>query len=115
MKVGKLLRDLTAVPAFVTDYWAFEVGGKVYLQSLARFSGTLFWHIISAEGSVGKPSRVLMLSSGVAKTAEDEKTVKEGPESLLKAIKEKRLAPFDHVDPAKDRRDKEFNILLKGI
>jgi len=113
--VVKQLRDTTSVPAFMADFWSFEVKGKLYLYALSRFGGSLYWAVVSASGSLGKPERVMVLSSGVAKTAAEEAIILGGPEVLLSSLKEGSVEAFDHVDKAKEHREKEFNTLLKGV
>ena len=115
MRVGKQMREVTLLPSYPVDVWAFEVKGRLYLQVLSRFGGTLHWGIVSAKGSLSKPERVMYLKSGVAATQDEERAILAGPESLLKALKEGSVSAFEHVDKAKEHRDKEFGVLTKAL
>lgn len=99
----------------MVDFWSFENKGKLYTCALSRFNGSLYWAIVSATGTLKKPDRVLVLSSGIVRTPAEEAIVLGGPDKLLPEIKAGVIEAFDHVDKAKEHREKEFNTLLKGI
>lgn len=113
--VVRKLRDTSLIPTWMVDFWSFESKGRLYTCALSRFNGSLYWAIVSATGTLKKPERVLMLSSGIAKTPAEEAIIMEGPQTILTEVKAGKLDPFDHVDQAKEHREKEFNTLLKGI
>jgi hypothetical protein len=115
MRIGKKLRDVKNLGTVHLDVWVFEVSRKLYIQTLARVQGTLFWTITAASGTIDKPERVMCLAAGHAENSSQEILISSGPESLLKALKDGTTKAFDHNDQAKQHREKEFGALMKGL
>lgn len=115
MRVGKELRSPKELLSVHCDIWAFEISGKMYVQTLARVEGTLYWTITKASGSLSKPDRVFCIASGFAETRAEEDYVLAGPLTLLKSLKEGLIKANPHTDKAAADRDKETASLLKLV